>query len=141
MTTAQFITAIEAKPQFRKWAMVPRSVEKIGDIEKWNGIAYITTPDGTNTYNVWFMVDTATGEASWQNLDTMEPEKNATEVKRLALEAYLKATFAGYFINRADYVNNWAEADVFTVSGQDLAKSTVLVFKQGSNPIAHRKIV
>lgn len=141
MTTAQFITAVEAKPQFIKWAKVPAAVETLGDIQKWNGVAFITTPDGTNTYNVWFIVDTTTGEATWQNLDTMEPEKNTVAVKEAALKAYLKANFAGYFILRADLDNNWAEAEVFTVSGADLAKSTVLVFKQGTNPIAHRKIV
>jgi len=141
MTKEQFITAVEAKPQFIKWAKSPVAVETIGDIEKHHGIAYITTPDGTNTFNVWFMVDTVTGEATWQNADTLEPAKNATEVKMNALKNYLKTNFAGYFINRTDLENNWAEADVYTVSGQDLAKSTVLVFKQGTNPITHRKVI
>lgn len=141
MTKAQFITAVEAKPQFIKWAAAPSAIEKIGDIEKWLGVAYITTPDGTNTFNVWFIVDTATDTATWQNIDTMEPEKNATAVKEAALKTYLKANFAGFFINRMDLDNNWAEADVYAISGTDLAKSTVLVFKQGTNPIAHRKVV
>jgi hypothetical protein len=141
MTQSQFIASVEAKPQFIKWAQVPVLAETIGDVEKWHGIAYISTPDGTNTYNVWFMVDSATGEATWQNQDQMEPEANVLNTKQKALEDYLKANFAGFFVNRADLINNWAEADVYTVSGADLAKSTVLVFKQGSNPIAHRKIV
>lgn len=141
MTTAQSITAIEAKPHFIKWAQVPQMAEKLGDVEKWHGIAYISTPDGTNTYNVWFMNDTATNTATWQQQDMLNPEANTASAKETALKTYLKANFAGFFINRADLENNWAEAEVFTVSGQDLAKSTVLVFKQGSNPIAHRKIV
>ena len=141
MTKAQFIASVEAKTQFIKWAQVPALVEKLGDVEKWMGVAYITTPDGTNTYNVWFLVDSATDTATWQNQDTMEPKKNTNEVKLDALKAYLKATFAGYFIGRVDLENNWAEADVYTVSGADLTKSTVLVFKHGTNPITHRKVV
>lgn len=141
MTKAQFIAAVESKPQFIKWAQAPVKAETIGDVEKWYGVAYITTEDGTNTYNVWFMVDGATGEATWQQQDSLEPGKNTASAKMDALKTYLKANFAGYFILRSDLENNWAEAEVFTVSGQDLAKSTVLVFKQGTNPISHRKIV
>lgn len=141
MTIAQFIAAIEAKPNFIKWTQVPIVSEIIGDIEKHHGVAYISTQDGTNTFNVWFMVDTATGEATWQNIDTMEPEKNSLNVKINALKAYLKSNFSGYFVTRIDAENNWAEAEVFSVSGTDLQKSIVLVFKQGINPITHRKIV
>lgn len=139
MTTAQFIASVEAKPQFIKWAKAPAVFDTIGDVEKWHGVAFITTPDGTNTFNVWFMVDG--GQATWQNEDTLNPEVNTTQVKMDALKEYLKATFAGYFILRTDLDNNWAEAEVYTVSGQDLAKSTVLVFKQGTNPITHRKVI
>jgi hypothetical protein len=141
MTKEQFITAVEAKPNFIKWALVPALAETIGDIEKWRGVAYISTPDGTNTFNVWFIVDTETGEATWQNVDTLEPDKNTSAAKEKAFANYLASTFVAYFVNRSDLVNNWAEADVYEVSGQDLAKSTVLVFKQGSNPITHRKII
>lgn len=141
MTKEQFIADLETKPQFIKWAKVPLMAEKIGEIEKWNGIAYITTPDGTNTFNVWFIVDAATNEATWQQQDTLEPEKNVNEAKMVALTGYLKATFSAYFILRTDLPNNWAEADVYTVSGSDLAKSTVMVFQVGTDPITHLKIV
>lgn len=141
MNKTEFIASVEAKPQFIKWAIAPALKETKGDIEKWLGVAFVNTPDGVNTFDVWFMVDKATGEANWQNFDSLEPEKNTTAIKNKALENYLKSTFAAYFVNRVDLENNWAEADVYEVSGQDLAKSTVLVFKQGSNPITHRKIV
>lgn len=139
MTTAQFIASIEAKPQFIKWVQAPAVIETLGGVEKWHGVAYITTPDGTNTFNVFFMVDG--GQATWQNQDQLEPQKNATQVKMEALLSYLKANFAGFFVNRVDLENNWAEADVYAISGADLAKSTVLVFKLGANPITHRKII
>ena len=122
-------------------AQQPALAETIGDVERWHGIAYVTTPDGTNVTNVWFMVDLATGNATWQMQDTLENDKNTYEVKRNLLNAYLKANFAGFFLLRVDLDNNWAEADVYTVSGSDLAKSTVLVYKQGTNPITHRKVV
>jgi hypothetical protein len=141
MTTAQFIAAVEAKPNFIKWAKFPAAVETIGEIEKHNGIAYITTPDGTNTYNVWFMVDTATGEATWQTLDTMTPEANTLNAVQKSLDDYLKATFPAYFVVRVDAINRWAEAEVFNVAGQDLSRQKVLVYKQGSNPITHKIII
>ena len=141
MTKDAFVATIATKPQFIKWAKAPVAIETLGGIEKWHGIAYINTGDGTNTYNVYFMVDTATGEATWQQNDPLQPENNAATAKEKALEAYLKANFAAHFVNRFDLNNNWAEATVYTISGADLAKSTVLVFKQGANPITHRKVV
>jgi hypothetical protein len=141
MTKQQFIAAVEAKPQFIKWAKTPSVVETIGDIEKWNGLAYISTPDGTNIYNVWFMNDTATNTATWQQQDALTPESNVNATKMKALTAYLKSNFSGYFVNRVDLDNLWAEADVYQVSGSDLVKATVLVFKQGNNPITHRKVI
>ena len=141
MTKALFIASVEAKPNFIKWAKIPEVSETIGEIEKHHGIAFITTPDGTNTYNVWFMVDTVTGEATWQNFDTMTPEANTLNSVQKALDDYLKATFPAYFVSRVDAVNRWAEAEVFTASGQDLARGSVLVYKQGANPITHKKIV
>lgn len=141
MTKDAFVAAIAAKPQFIKWAEVPSLLEQIGTIQKWHGIAYINTADGTNTFNVYFMVDAATGEATWQQHDQLEPEKNATETKLKALNVYLKANFPAYYIERFEVENNFAIATVFTLSGSDFVQSRVLVYKQGANPIAHRKIV
>lgn len=141
MTKSEFITSVEAKQNFIKWAQVPTTVETVGAIEKCYGVAYITTPDGTNLFNVWFLNDTATNTATWQNQDTLSPEKNSDTVKLAALETYLKANFQAYFITKFDLVNNWAEAMVFQTSGADLARGSVLVFKVGNNPIAHKKIV
>jgi hypothetical protein len=139
MTKDQFIAQVEAKTIFIKWAQVPAVFETVGGVEKWRGVALITTPDGTNLYDVWFIV--SDGVATWQNLDTMEPEKNSTQTKLDALSDYLKANFNGFFVLRSDLVNNWAEAEVFSVSGADLTRSTVLVFKVGNNPVTHRKII
>jgi len=141
MTKAQFISDVEAKPNFIKWARVPALLETIGDVEKWNGVAYISTSDGTNTLQLFFMVDAATGEATWQNQDQMEPESNTTNSKLKALQDYLKANFNAFFVNRIDLVNNWAEADVYTLNTGKLTKKTVIVYKQVSNPIAHLDVV
>lgn len=143
MTTAQFITAIEAEPIFIKWVKAPASVieKKVGDVELWHGLVYHTTPDGTNIFNVYFHVDTANNQATWQTFNPFTPEKNTASVKETALTNYLKANFAAFFVVRSDLVNNWAEADVFELSGQDYAKSKVLVFKPSGNPITHKKIL
>lgn len=143
MTKAQFIAAIEAKPNFIKWAKVPVAVETVGDIEKCAGVAYITTNDGRQLFNVWFLNDTVADEAYWQSHDTLEPEVNAFAAKQKALAAYLKSNFAAYFLvpDRVDLTNNWAEAVVYETSGPDIARSTVLVFKIGNQPINHRKVI
>lgn len=140
MTKDKFIAAIQTKPNFIKWAKTPVSVEALGSIEKWNGVAYIRTPDGTNLFQVWFIVDTSTGEATWQNGDTLEPEKNSISVKTQALEQYLKATFEAYFVTKISPNAAWAEAEVFSISGSNLVRSNVLVFKKGANPITHLPI-
>ncbi len=144
MTKQEFISSVEAKPNFIKWAQVPQLIETLGDVQKWNGIAFITTDEGfTNTFNVWFMVDTATGNATWQNIDTLEPSNNATQASVDALTGYMKANFVAYFLvpGKVDVKNKWAEAEVFQVSGSDLTKKTILVYKQGANPITHKVIV
>lgn len=139
MTKAQFIASVEAKPNFLKWAQPPILKETVGDIEKWHSVVYIAMPDGTNLFNVWFLVDNKTGEAAWQNFDGVEPEKNVAGVKSDALRAYLKANFNAYFIenNKIDLTNNWALATVYTSSAGKLLQKTVLVFKQGANPVSH----
>lgn len=141
MTKEQFIATVESKPQFIKWAAVPTQQEIIGDIEKWHGRAFITTVDGVNVFEVWFIVDKATGEANWQNQDTLEPEKN-TQIKKLtALETYLKQNFDAFFVLRTDLNNNWAEADVYKLTNGNLVESKVLVFKKGISPISHLNII
>lgn len=138
MTTAQFIAAVEAKPQFIKWATVPIMVEQVGLIQKWNGVAFINTTDGTNLFNVSFLVDDAEN-ATWQNLDTLTDANNTNTSKQIALATYLKTNFDAYFIERTDFENNWAIATVYKAGGAPvtLTKSTVLVYKKGTNPIAH----
>jgi len=90
---------------------------------------------------VWFMVDTATGEANWQNFDTMTPEANTLNAKMNALTNYLKSNFHAYFIGRYDLNNNWAEADTYKLVNGNLQMTKVMVFKVGNNPIQHLNIV
>lgn len=141
MTKAQFITAIEAKPRFIKWAALPALTTTIGEIEQWTGKAYVSTPDGNYVDGVSFFVDKATGEATWVGSNQIDSDSNALAKKYNVLKGYLASNFVAYFIGRTNLEDNWVEADVYTVSGTDLAKSTVLVYKAGANPITHKKIV
>lgn len=141
MTKAEFITAVEAKTQFVKWAVAPVLSETIGEVEKWNGRAYITTADGVNVFEVWFMVDSISGEANWQNQDTMDASESVSAKKMSALETYVAGAFDAYFVVRTDLDNNWAEVDVFKLTTGDLVASKVMVFKKGTNPITHLTIV
>lgn len=141
MNKQEFITAVEAKPNFIKWAQTPIVKETVGTIEHHHGRAYISTNDGTQVFNVWFFVDTETGEANWQNQDTLDPDNNANPAKTKALENYLTATFDAFFITKLDLVHNWAEAEVYKLAAGKLSKTTILVFKKGSNPINHLEVV
>lgn len=125
MTKAQFIASVEAKPNFIKWVKEPALAEACGGgIEKWNGVAYITTQEGANVFNVWFMWDSALDDAKWQNTDTMEPNK------ALEFTEYLDANFDAYFVLRQDWKNRWTEADVFVADDVGRAKKTVLVYRE-----------
>lgn len=147
MTKQELQTKIENKVGFHsiiKDDVAPDNVPN-DPIEKRYFYVNHTNADGTmgKTF-VYYLHDTANDVAWFYNMETeaVDTKEPTTDQKKLdALQNYLKATFNGFFINRLDIVNNWAEADVYEVSGQDLTKSTVLVFKQGSNPITHRKIV
>ena len=141
MTKLQFIESVEVKPNFLKWAGVETLIED-GLLRKYRRDAFVTTPDGfRNIVQVWYIEDTETGDTTFQNYDTLTPAENTSTKAQAALSAYLKATFAAYRLLWADLENNFAEAEVFSITGNDLARSKVLVFKVGSNPITHRVIV
>ena len=147
MTKQELQTKVENKKGFHsiiKDDLAPDNVA--GDpIEKRFFYVNHTNADGTmgKTF-VYYLHDTENDEAWFYNVETesVDAKEPNTEQKKLnALQNYLGSTFAGFFINRFDLENNWAEADVYEVSGQDLTKSTVLVFKKGSSAITHRKVV
>lgn len=139
MTKDAFVASIAAEPNFLKWAQQPVLLETIGEVQKWHGIVYKTTPDGTNTEHVYFMVDSITGEATWQNQNSLSPSKNTTASRADRLEKYLGQTFFGYHITMIDPQNNWAEADIYT-DGATITKSKVFVYKKGANPVTHKAI-
>ncbi len=149
MTKEQFIAQeVEANPKFIKWAKEPTvaldargNPETYGTVEKWHGLAYISTLDGTNTYNIFFMVDTVTGETTWQEFNTLAPETSTYNKRALAIRKYLTDNFEAHFILREDIVNDWMEADVFVTEATNLKKSTVLVYKPQGAPITHKLIV
>jgi len=87
------------------------------------------------------MVDNTTGEATWQNADMLQPEENMEAKKMSALTNYLASNFVAYFVNRADLTNNWAEADVYEISGSQLVQNTIMVYKIGNNPITHKTVI
>jgi len=141
MTKSQFIASVEAKPNFIKWLGAETIAESIGGVNKIFRSALVSTSEGfTNIFQVWYIEDTATGETTFQNVDTLTPTENAAAKKQAALEAYLTSTFSAFRILWSDTDRNWAEAEAFAVSGQDLVRSKVLVFKIGNNPITHRVI-
>lgn len=144
MTKQEFIDSVLAEPNVVEIVADSDQVaETAGNWEKGNFKVVIVEPQGSkNIRNVWYIRNTETDETEYQTANTVAPEKNVYEAKLKALKDYLASNFEAYFIgDLVDLNNNWTEAIVYEVSGQDLIKSTVLVFKKGTNPIAHRKIV
>lgn len=99
--------------------------------------------DGTGgiTY-VYYMLGKKKDEAFFYNNEPATfdvNEDNNDTKKREALEEYLQAQFDAYFVRDLDLENNWAEATVYTKNsaGDTLQKQTVLVFKDGADPIKH----
>lgn len=104
-----------------------------------------TNSDGTKgVTNVYYLEDKASGDVAFYNQEPQVFDQRAVSLdaqKQEALETYLKANFNAHFINRVDFDNNWAEADTYTLEGGSLTKKTVLVFKDGANPISHLVVV
>lgn len=147
MTKAQFITAVQGKTGFGSIIQDNLAPDNLaGDvIEK--RYLYINTvnTDGTagKTY-VYYTLDTQADVASFYNVapDSFDTKGVSPDGAKLnALTAYLKANFNAYFIGRIDFANNWAEADVFTLTTGKLVKKAVIVFKQGANPITHLDVI
>lgn len=147
MTKAQFLTAVQSKVGFHSIIedkLAPDNVA--GDpIEKRYLYINHTNADGTmgKTF-VYYLLDTVNDVASFYNvereaLDVKEP--TAENKKYDALQNYLKANFNAYFIGRFDPINNWAEADTYKLETGKLTKKTVIVYKQGANPISHLEVV
>lgn len=146
MTKAEFIAAVEAKPNFIKWIVAPERANTItsfrkqvsnldsDELEHWHGYAHISTKDGTAVFNVWFFVDPVADVATWQNGDSMQPEEN-TDAKKLAvLEQYITDNFIGGFVTQAKLENNYAEAEVYETG---IGKKTILIYKPTTGAITH----
>lgn len=101
--------------------------------------------DGTaGITNVFYLHDTANDVAKFYNTEPVAfdvNELNAMAKKQEALENYLKGKYDAYFLGRTDLVNNWAEADVFSVVAGKLNRKSILVFKKGANPISDIDVV
>lgn len=147
MLKADLIAKVQAKKGFKsiiKDALAPDH-DPNDPIEKRYLYVNHVNADGTagKTF-VYYLHDPQTDEAWFYNaeVETVDMKEPVSEQKKFdALTAYLKANFDAYFVLRWDTANNWAEADVFTLTNGELVKSRVMVFKKGANHIAHLTIV
>lgn len=147
MTKQQLQSQIESKVGFHSIIedkLAPDHVN--GDpIEKRYFYINHTNSSGTmgKTY-VFYLYDTVNDEAWFYNVEpeAVDNKEPSSEQKKLnELQNYLKANFDAFFIGRFDVENNWAEADVFKLTNGNLVKSSVIVFKRGTNPISHLTVV
>jgi len=143
MNKAEFIAEVLAEPIVE--SIVDGSeiiVETQGDYQKGHFTTIIMEPQGGRNFRpIWFIRNTVTDETGYQTANTLDPTKNLTKIKQAVLTNYLETNFEAYFIERLDFVNNWAEATVYEVATNDLSMSKVLVYKKGTNPVTHKKIV
>lgn len=147
MTKSELKAKVEAKIGFHSIIQDELAPDHIpGDkIEKRYLYINHTNSDGTmgKTF-IYYLHDIEKNIASFYNvetesLDIKEPQTN--QKKLILLQNYLKSNFDGFFIIRVDMENNWAEADVYELSGSELTKSSVMVFKPINGAITHRKII
>ena len=108
-----------------------------GDLEKRHVVVETQNEDGTvGIYNIFYLHNKTTDVAKFYNAEPEILTNVSNDEKKLkALKNYLAGKYQAYFIGRYDLVNNWAEADVFSLNAQKLEMKSVLVFKKGSNPI------
>lgn len=148
MTKAELVTIVEGKTGYvaiLKDAVAPDNVA--GTKEKRYMLVETLNTDGTKGItNVTYVLDTGTDEAWFYNAEPVSFDTGVVSVPQAtidALKAYCVANFEAYFLipERIDAENNWAVVEAYTVSGSDLAKSTVMVYKKGTNPITHVTIV
>lgn len=147
MTKAELLAAVGAKKGFVRVIsdnLAPDTVPNDA-VQKRYLLVETLNADGTaGITHVFYLQDTSSNQD--ENLQTskfynVEPqaldnkELSVMDKKREALETYLKGKYAAFFLGRVDLTNNWAEADVFTLAAGKLTKKSVLVFKQGTNPI------
>lgn len=101
--------------------------------------------DGTGgIVYVYYLLNTSDQQATFYNVEPQNfdhQEMNADEKKLNALEKYLGGKYNAYFIDKIDLKNNWASAVVYSLNAGKLNKKSVLVFKQGTNPISDLDVI
>jgi hypothetical protein len=149
MTKAQFISAVKAKSGYVAILadnVAPDSVK--GAIkEKRYLVVETLNSDGTKGQtHVYYIHDTENDTAWFYNVEPASFQKEAKSIDQQtldALNAYCKATFAAYFLipERIDATNKWAVVEGYTLISGKLAKKNYMVYKTGTDPIAHVEIV
>lgn len=145
MTKQEFLTTVQNKAGFHsiiKDELAPDNVPN-DPIEKRYLYVNHTNSDGTmgKTY-VYYLYDEANDNAAFYNVEPEAVDMKAissNQEKLDALQNYLATNFDAFFVIRYDFTNNWAEADTYkyNTTSKLLDKKTVIVYKKGSNPIAH----
>lgn len=147
MNQAELINAVKAKKGFVRIIKDELAPDAIPTDKTQKRLLTIEHSNGDNTAGityVYYLHDTENDVAKFYNV---EPENlDNTELsldlkKEHALKQYLGGKYAAYFIERTDYVNNWAEATVYVLAASKLTKKQVLVFKKGTSPISDLDIV
>ena len=147
MTKQEFLTKVQSKVGFHSIIADAKAPDNIAEDPIQKHYLYVNTANADGTMGktfVYYLQDTATNEVSFYNveaevLDAKVPTQEQTKLN--ALSAYLKSTFNAYFVIRHDLINNWAEADTYSLDAGKLAYKKVLVFKQGANPVSHLEII
>lgn len=147
MIKQQFLDLIATKEGFVRVVsdnLAPDS-PTLGNTEKYQLTIETVNDDGTGgIVVVTYLRDKITDETKFYNVEPKGLKKetiSSDQVKLNALQDYLKGNFNAFFVVRTDLVNNWAEADVFTLAAGKLTQSKVLVYKQGTSPVSHIEIV
>lgn len=148
MTKAQLQAVVQAKVGFHSIISDELAPDnKAGDpIEK--RFFYINHLNADATMGktfIYYLLDIVGDIASFYNVEpeSVDTKELSIQAKKfLAVENYLKTTFAFYFPNRSGSHQNtvWLEADVYT-DGVSLTKTTIIASRVGLGAVTHKTVI
>lgn len=141
MKKTDFITSVEAKKGFVRVIKDEIAPDNIVDdfLEKrYLTVQHLNADQTMGITYIFYVYNKNTDDANFYNQEpeNLDVKEETVEVKRLRrMENHLKTKYRAYFINRFDLANFWAEAEVYVQTADKVTKKTVLVLKEGTNPI------
>lgn len=135
MTKQQFIDSVLAESNVLEVVTDSDVVHKTAgtwELGKFD-VVMTTEHGGKDIRSVSYVRNVSTGDTEYQNLNSVNRNKNLNEVKIKILTDYIHSTFLGGRVTYTDLDNNYAEAVVFDTTGE----KKVWIYKPDGQPLTH----